>query len=64
MPRRIEKVRAWRYEVKGISGFAGPVYLLDGGLPENSEWDRKLTHHLYGGDAWYRLCQVLRAYFE
>ena len=34
-----------------------PVYLLDCDLPENTEWDRKLTDYLYGGDAWYRLCQ-------
>jgi glycogen phosphorylase len=30
---------------------------LDCDLPENTEWDRKLTHYLYGGDSWYRLCQ-------
>jgi len=51
------QVRAWKYEVKGISGFTVPVYLLDCDLPENTEWDGKLTHYLYGGDAWYRLCQ-------
>jgi starch phosphorylase len=51
------QIRAWKYEVKGISGATVPVYLLDCDLPENTEWDRKLTHYLYGGDAWYRLCQ-------
>jgi starch phosphorylase len=50
-------VRAWKYVVKGISGFHVPVYLLDTDLPENSEWDRTITHFLYGGDAHYRLCQ-------
>jgi len=40
-----------------LAGFVVPVYLLDSDLPENSEWDRKLTHYLYGGDSWYRLCQ-------
>ena len=34
-----------------------PVYFLDSDLPENSEWDRTLTHYLYGGDRHYRLCQ-------
>ena len=34
-----------------------PVYFLDSDLPENSEWDRTLTHYLYGGDLHYRLCQ-------
>jgi glycogen phosphorylase len=51
------RIRAWKYEVKGVTGSTVPVYLLDCDLPENSEWDRKLTHYLYGGDAWYRLCQ-------
>lgn len=50
-------LRAWRYEVKGISGFVVPVYLLDADLPENSDWDRRITDRLYGGDEWYRLCQ-------
>ncbi|MBS3907427.1 MAG: alpha-glucan family phosphorylase [Syntrophaceae bacterium] len=50
-------LRAWKYEVKGISGFNVPVYFLDSDLPENSEWDRTLTHFLYGGDLHYRLCQ-------
>ncbi len=67
MPARIHVVvhgrtvhlRAWKYEVKGIGGFVVPVYFLDADLPENSEWDRELTHHLYGGDNYYRLCQEL-----
>ena len=54
---RTVQVRAWKYQVKGVSGHVIPVYLLDTNLPENSEWDRALTDHLYGGDAWYRLCQ-------
>jgi len=57
MEGRIVHLRAWRYEVKGVSGFKVPVYFLDADLPENSEWDRKLTHFLYGGDSHYRLCQ-------
>src|SRR5664279_3170970 len=51
------QLRAWKYEVKGVNGFAVPVYLLDCDLPENTEWDRRLTDYLYGGDSWYRLCQ-------
>jgi len=54
---RIVHLRVWRYEVNGISGFKVPVYLLDTDLPENSEWDKTLTHFLYGGDHYYRLCQ-------
>ncbi|HWP92098.1 MAG TPA: alpha-glucan family phosphorylase [Thermodesulfobacteriota bacterium] len=50
-------IRCWRYEVIGIGGFGVPVYLLDTDLPENSEWDRTLTHYLYGGNQRYRLCQ-------
>src|ERR1700736_4046064 len=54
--RRIE-LRAWRYTVKGVRGFEVPVYFLDADLPSNAERDRSLTGSLYGGDAYYRLCQ-------
>jgi len=54
--RRVQ-IRAWKYEVAGQGGARIPVYLLDTDLPENSEWDRTLTHYLYGGDLWFRLCQ-------
>jgi starch phosphorylase len=54
---RVVYLRAWKYEVKGISGFKVPVYFLDAGLKENSEWDRTLTDFLYGGDTHYRICQ-------
>jgi starch phosphorylase len=51
------QLRAWKYEVQGVSGAVVPVYFLDTDLPENSDWDRRLTDRLYGGDDWYRLCQ-------
>jgi glycogen phosphorylase len=51
------RLRAWKYDVSGIGGFKVPVYLLDADLAENSEWDRTITHYLYGGDQHYRLCQ-------
>lgn len=54
---RTVQLRPWKYEVPGIEGFKVPVYFLDADLPENSEWDRTLTHFLYGGDQRYRLCQ-------
>ncbi len=50
-------VRAWKHEVKGAADFSVPVILLDTDLPENSEWDRTITHYLYGGEQLYRLCQ-------
>ena len=50
-------VRAWRYEIRGVSDGVVPVFLLDTRLPENSEFDRTLTDTLYGGDSRYRLCQ-------
>jgi glycogen phosphorylase len=50
-------VRAWVYRVVGVTGHEVPVLLLDTALPENTEWDRKLTDQLYGGDGHYRLCQ-------
>jgi glycogen phosphorylase len=54
---RTVALRAWKYEVAGPGDFTVPVYFLDAELPENSEWDRTLTHYLYGGDQHYRLCQ-------
>jgi starch phosphorylase len=52
-------LRCWKYQVEGVTGYSVPVYLLDTDLAENSEWDRKLTSVLYGGDAHYRLCQEI-----
>lgn len=54
---RTVHVRAWQYNVRGLAGRTVPVYLLDSDLPENSDWDRRLTDSLYGGDDHYRLCQ-------
>jgi len=51
------RLQAWRYEVKGTGGFVVPVFFLDADLPENAQWDRALTHYLYGGDQHYRFCQ-------
>lgn len=50
-------LRAWKYDVIAPGASSVPVYFLDADLPENSEWDRTLTHYLYGGDQHYRLCQ-------
>src|SRR6185436_2369762 len=35
-------VRAWRYNVVGVTGAVVPVYLLDTQLPENGDLDRRL----------------------
>jgi starch phosphorylase len=56
---RIVSVRAWRYDMVGRFGHTIPIYLLDTDLPENSNWDRGLTDHLYGGDSNYRLQQEI-----
>lgn len=50
-------VRCWRYIIKGQDDHSVPVYFLDTDLEENQEKDRTLTHYLYGGDQYYRLCQ-------
>lgn len=56
--RRV-RLRAWRHYVAGPADFVVPVYFLDSDLPENEDWDRTLTHHLYGGDPRYRLAQEI-----
>jgi starch phosphorylase len=50
-------VRAWRYDLEGVTGHTIPIYLLDTDLPQNDTRDRMLTDHLYGGDTDYRLRQ-------
>lgn len=56
---RTVEVRAWSYEVVGVTGHTIPVYFLDTRTPENAEADRAITDHLYGGDSRYRLCQEI-----
>ncbi len=53
------KLRAWLYQYKGVSDYIIPVFFLDSNIEENSEWDRELTKHLYGGDNKYRLAQEI-----
>lgn len=53
------KLKAWKYEVNRLGRNSVPVYFLDTNLPDNSDWDRTLTDHLYGNDTYYRLCQEI-----
>ena len=50
-------IRAWRYDLEGVTGHTIPIYFLDTDLEENDPRDRRLTDHLYGGDGDYRLRQ-------
>ena len=52
-------VRGWLYVLKGQVNGREPVILLDTDLDENRADDREITHHLYGGDARYRLKQEI-----
>ena len=42
---RIVYAHVWKVNVGRIS-----LYLMDTDIPDNSEWDRSITHQLYGGD--------------
>jgi len=53
------QIRAWYYQVKGVSGYIVPVFFLDTNIEGNDEWDRSLTKYLYGGDPQYRLAQEM-----
>ncbi len=44
-PGRTIYSHIWRVNVGRMN-----LYLLDTDLPQNSEWDREITHKLYGGD--------------
>src|ERR1700678_504695 len=50
---RMVAIRAWRYDVDGVSGHTIPIYLLDTNLEQNDPRDRELTDHLYGGGGEY-----------
>ena len=52
-------VRAWRYDMEGVTGRTIPIYLLDTDLEGNDPRDRALTDQLYGGDTNYRLAQEI-----
>ncbi|MEQ8844058.1 MAG: alpha-glucan family phosphorylase [Phycisphaerales bacterium] len=48
------KAKIWRCTVGKVD-----LYLLDTDLPDNKPADRRLTHHLYGGDHTYRIRQEI-----
>ncbi len=52
-------IGSWLYDLKSPLGGTVPVLLLDTDLPVNAPEDREITHHLYGGDATYRLKQEI-----
>jgi len=54
LPGRMLKARVWQVDVGSVK-----LYLLDADINENSEEDRFITHHLYGGDNENRLKQEL-----
>ena len=44
-PGRTIFANIWKVNVGRV-----PLYLMDTDIPQNSEWDRSITHQLYGGD--------------
>jgi len=52
-------IRAYQYDVRGISGYHVPLLFLDTAVDENAPADRDLTSSLYGGDDRYRLAQEM-----
>ncbi len=56
---RTVNIRIWHYLIKGLNEYLVPVFFLDTNLEENSEADREITKHLYGGDNKYRLAQEI-----
>lgn len=44
-PGRIVYAHVWKVAVGRV-----PLYLMDADIQKNSEWDRSITHQLYGGD--------------
>ncbi len=54
LPGRSVAIKVWQARVGNIT-----LYLLDADLVENSQHDRAITHHLYGGDKSMRLEQEI-----
>lgn len=44
-PGRVVYAHIWKVMVGRV-----PLYLMDTDISQNSEWDRSITHQLYGGD--------------
>lgn len=59
MEGREVQLQVWRFDLQGEGGSVVPLHFFDSDLPENHEWDRGLTYHLYGGDERYRLKQEI-----
>jgi starch phosphorylase len=57
--QRTVRVRAWQYNIVGLSGYVVPLILLDTDVEGNADNDRALTNYLYGGDQRYRLAQEI-----
>ena len=53
-PGRILTANVWQVNVGNIK-----LFLLDADRPENEDYDRTVTHHLYGGDNENRLKQEM-----
>lgn len=53
-PDRKLNARIWQVNIGSVK-----LFLLDADLPENEEFDRSVTHHLYGGDNENRLKQEI-----
>ena len=54
LPGRSVKIKVWQARVGNVT-----IYLLDSDLEENSQHDRAITHHLYGGDKTMRIEQEI-----
>lgn len=54
LPGRNVTIKIWQARVGNVT-----LYLLDTDIPENTQHDRIITHHLYGGDKAMRIEQEI-----
>ena len=54
LPGRKVAIKIWQAQVGNVT-----IYLLDTDLNENTQHDRSITHHLYGGDKTMRIEQEI-----
>ena len=54
---RTVHIAIWQMDITGTSGHVVPIIFLSTYVPENTDWDRDITRHIYSSHGYTRLCQ-------
>ncbi|MFH1453324.1 MAG: alpha-glucan family phosphorylase [Armatimonadota bacterium] len=53
------KIRAWKYDLKGQTGFSVPIYFLDTWVEGNSHFNKMINKKLYDSNPQFRISQEM-----